>query len=65
MRYRHDPHGIRLPIKLDTTTHGEFAPVALEPAHHHARAADARTEDAARISELVRLVRPNAATTDD
>ncbi len=46
MRYRHDPEGSRLPIKLDTTTNGEFAPVALEPyheaaiAHAHAAAGD-------------------------
>jgi predicted TIM-barrel fold metal-dependent hydrolase len=37
MRYRHDPGGFRLPIKLDTTTNGEFAPIALSPMHHHAR----------------------------
>ncbi len=37
MRYHHDPEGARLPIKLDTATNGEFAPVALEPAHHRAR----------------------------
>ncbi len=33
----HDPHGVRLPIKLDTTTNGEFAPIPLEPVHRHAR----------------------------
>ena len=27
MRYRNDPFGTRLPIKLDTTTNGEFAPI--------------------------------------
>jgi predicted TIM-barrel fold metal-dependent hydrolase len=37
MRYRNDPDGTRLPIKLDTTTNGEFAPVPLEAVHHHAR----------------------------
>ena len=33
MRYREpiDPDGRRLPIKLDTTTNGEFAPVPLSP----------------------------------
>lgn len=36
MRNNHDPHGLRLPIKLDTTTNGEFAPIPLEPVHHHA-----------------------------
>ncbi|MGI9330967.1 MAG: amidohydrolase family protein [Gammaproteobacteria bacterium] len=30
MRYRHDPEGSRLPIKVDTTTNGEFAPRPLE-----------------------------------
>lgn len=29
----HDPHGTRLPIKVDTTTNGEFAPVPLAPVH--------------------------------
>ncbi|MBA2491418.1 MAG: amidohydrolase family protein [Gammaproteobacteria bacterium] len=33
----HDPDGRRLPIKLDATTNGEFAPIPLEPVHHHAR----------------------------
>jgi uncharacterized protein len=33
----HDPDGTRLPIKLDTTTNGEFAPIPLEPVHHQAR----------------------------
>lgn len=36
MTFQHDPDGTRLPIKLDTTTNGEFAPVPLEPVHHHA-----------------------------
>ena len=35
---RHDPDGTRLPIKLDSTTNGEFAPIPLEPVHHRARA---------------------------
>ena len=29
MSERHDPHGRRLPVKLDATTNGEFAPVPL------------------------------------
>jgi len=37
MRFAHDPAGRRLPIKLDTTSNGEFAPVPLEPVHLHAR----------------------------
>ncbi len=52
MRYRHDPEGTRLPIKLDTTTNGEFAPVPLESQHRHARALGqaAATENARRLS---------------
>ena len=48
MRYRNDPFGTRLPIKLDTTTNGEFAPIPLDPVHHHARhlAHDAATINA-------------------
>jgi predicted TIM-barrel fold metal-dependent hydrolase len=37
MRYLNDPDGTRLPVKLDTTTNGEFAPIPLEPVHHLAR----------------------------
>ena len=49
MRYRNDPQGIRLPIKVDSTSNGEFAPIgltkrnvvanrtALENADRHAR----------------------------
>jgi hypothetical protein len=36
MRYRHDPEGTRLPIKIDTATNGEFAPSPLEPYHEKA-----------------------------
>lgn len=35
-RFLNDPEGSRLPVKLDTTTNGEFAPVPLEPVHHEA-----------------------------
>ena len=47
---QHDPEGRRLPIKLDTTTNGEFAPIPLEPVHHQARrlASDLATENAKR-----------------
>jgi uncharacterized protein len=31
-----DPDGRRLPVKLDTTTNGEFAPIALDESHRHA-----------------------------
>jgi len=35
-RHRVDPEGQRLPIKLDTTSNGEFVPVPLSPANRHA-----------------------------
>ena len=38
MRYRNDPDGTRLPIKLDSATNGEFAPIPLAGVHRHARA---------------------------
>src|SRR5918999_1044779 len=34
MKHPIDPEGERLPIKVDTTSNGEFAPVALSPANH-------------------------------
>ena len=37
MRFEHDPEGLRLPIKLDTATNGEYAPIPLSPAHREAR----------------------------
>ena len=37
-RSLHDPDGLRLPIKLDSTSNGEFEPVPLEPVHHYANA---------------------------
>ena len=37
MKYQHDPDGTRLPVKLDSTSNGEFEPVALAPVHHAAR----------------------------
>ena len=50
----HDPDGTRLPIKLDTTTNGEFAPIPLEPVHHHARALalEAATRNAKRLGAV-------------
>ncbi len=36
MKFDNDPEGLRLPVKLDTTTNGEFAPVPLEAVHRHA-----------------------------
>ena len=29
MRFRNDPDGVRLPIKIDTATNGEFIPQPL------------------------------------
>ena len=51
MDFRNDPFGTRLPIKLDTTTNGEFAPIPLEAVHHHARhlALEAAGENARRL----------------
>ena len=37
MTYSNDPDGMRLPIKLDTATNGEYTPIALDPVHHEAR----------------------------
>ena len=37
MKHQNDPEGLRLPVKIDATTNGEFAPVPLEAIHHHAR----------------------------
>ncbi len=46
---RHDDHDLRLPIKLDSTSNGEFAPVPLAPHHHAAnRAAREAAAGAAR-----------------
>lgn len=50
-----DPQGRRLPIKLDTTTNGEFAPIPLEPVHHAAkRLAHEQASEAARKLHLSR-----------
>lgn len=32
MRYRHDPEGSRLPVKVDATSNGEFVPIPLDRA---------------------------------
>ena len=49
--FQNDPDGTRLPVKLDTTTNGEFAPIPLEPVHHRARqlAMEAATANARRL----------------
>src|SRR5215207_4814330 len=36
MKHTIDPDGLRLPIKLDSTSNGEFTPVPLSPASHAA-----------------------------
>jgi predicted TIM-barrel fold metal-dependent hydrolase len=48
MRPDNDPDGTRLPVKLDTATNGEIAPIALAPVHRLARrlAFDAATRHA-------------------
>jgi hypothetical protein len=50
---RHDPDGLRLPIKLDSTSNGEFVPVPLQPVHHYARqlSLDAATVNARRLGQ--------------
>ncbi len=65
---RIDPDGLRLPIKLDSTSNGEFVPVPLEPVHQLARrdalqqaTANARRLGQDRRSFLVGLT--GAATT--
>ena len=51
-KQHNDPDGTRLPIKLDTTTNGEFAPIPLAPVHHRARqlAFEAATANARRLN---------------
>ena len=53
MTSRNDPDGRRLPINLDTTTNGEFAPIPLSPVHHgaRARALEDATRNAKRTSQ--------------
>ena len=52
MNHRIDPAGLRLPIKLDTTSNGEFVPVALSPANISANrlAHEAATRNARRLN---------------
>jgi predicted TIM-barrel fold metal-dependent hydrolase len=50
-----DPHGTRLPIKLDSTSNGEFVPVPLSPANRAANAlAQERASQHARRLNLPR-----------
>jgi hypothetical protein len=48
MTFRSDPDGRRLPVKLDATSNGEYAPIPLEPVHREAKhlALDAATTHA-------------------
>jgi uncharacterized protein len=50
MRYRFDPDGRRLPIKLDSTSNAEYAPIPLEARNRHANeiAQEAATANAKR-----------------
>lgn len=47
----HDPDGTRLPIKIDTTSNGEFVPVPLSPANRlgNRTALDSATTNARRV----------------
>ena len=51
MKHAIDPEGLRLPIKLDTTSNGEFEPVPLSPVNSagNRRAHEAATENAKRL----------------
>ena len=51
MKHTIDPQGLRLPIKLDTTSNGEFAPVPLSPANRagNSLAYAAASENAQRL----------------
>ncbi len=65
MRYRNDPDGTRLPIKLDTTTNGEFAPIPLAPVHHlrarNSRSTPPRAMRGGSASRGARFSSPRAA----
>jgi uncharacterized protein len=56
MKQRTDPEGTRLPVKLDTTSNGEFMPVALSPANRAANrlALEAATRNAQRLKRTRR-----------
>lgn len=51
MTFRNDPEGRRLPVKLDTTSNGEYAPLPLEPVHREANhlAMEAASANAKRL----------------
>ena len=52
MKYQNDPEGLRLPVKLDTTTNGEFAPVPLEAGASHAQSPRAGRSDGQNAKRL-------------
>ena len=55
MTQRQDPEGSRLPIKLDTTTNGEYAPLPLAPPNREAnRLAHRRADDLSRLLKMDR-----------
>lgn len=56
MTQRIDPEGLRLPIKLDTASNGEFVPVPLAPVNREANrlAREAATENARRVKRTRR-----------
>lgn len=49
---RYDPDGARLPVKIDSTTNGEFAPIPLSPVNRHGLelAQEAATRNARRLA---------------
>jgi len=51
MTFRNDHDGRRLPVKLDSTSNGEYAPIPLEPVHREAKqvALEAATTHARRL----------------
>jgi predicted TIM-barrel fold metal-dependent hydrolase len=51
MSQLNDPAGVRLPVKLDSTSNGEFAPIPLEEIHRRANrlALEAATENSKRL----------------
>ena len=53
MDYRNDPAGLRLPVKLDATSNGEFAPIPLEDIHRRANrmAMEAAVANARRVGQ--------------
>ena len=55
MSDRVDPDGLRLPVKLDSTSNGEFEPIPLAPEHEYANRE--ALEDATRNARRVGLDR--------